>query len=102
MSNAAPPAFRSVAHTAGSPPARVSTAAMSSSSADSSLTTRRDNSTLPVASMTTQWCTRLPESIPAQTAAISHPHVAATRVFSSVWQPRRHVLTQRSVSRESQ
>ena len=47
------------------------------------MTTRRDNSSRPAASITTQWCARLPESIPAQTAVISHPHVAATRVFSS-------------------
>ena len=83
MSRAAPPAFRSVAHTTGSPLARASTAAMSSSSADSSLTTRCDNSTLPVVSMTTQWCARLPESIPAQTAVISHPHVAIPWVLFS-------------------
>src|SRR5215211_4639796 len=73
MSNAAPPAFRSVAQHTWSPSARSTTAPISSRSSASSLLTRRDSSTIPIWLITTQWCVRFPESTPTHTVGIYRP-----------------------------
>ena len=69
ISNAAPPSVKSVAQQT-SPSSISMTVAIRSSSSVSSLLTLADSRTVPSPSITTQWCVRLPASIPAQSVGM--------------------------------